>query len=96
VPQSLFYAGLGTAIKESRGGGETMSAAAVAAICIAVFVYIELAVGFGYYMFLLTLGKTADADEAQKRQIRKYSIIAGAAFPVTFAIIIASRAAERK
>ncbi len=73
-----------------------MSMAAVVAACIAVFAYIELGIGFGYYMFLLTSKKTPDADEGQKRQIRKYSIIAGAAFPVTFAIIMASRAAERK
>lgn len=73
-----------------------MSMAAVVAVCIAVFVYIELAIGFGYYMFLLTSKKTQDTDEAQKKQVKKYSIIAGVAFPVTFAIIIANKAAERK
>lgn len=73
-----------------------MSVAAVVAVCIAVFVYIELAIGFGYYMFLLTSKKTQDTDEAQKKQVKKYSIIAGVAFPVTFAIIIANKAAERK
>lgn len=73
-----------------------MSVAAVVAICIAIFVYIELAVGFGYYMFLLTSKKTPKTDEKQKKQIKKYSIIAGAAFPVTFAIIIANKAAERE
>ncbi|MCM1217235.1 MAG: hypothetical protein NC548_22270 [Lachnospiraceae bacterium] len=73
-----------------------MSVAAVVAVCIAVFVYIELAVGFGYYMFLLATKKTQETDETQKRQIKKYSIIAGAAFPVTFAIIMANKAAERK
>lgn len=72
-----------------------MNAAAVVAIIIIAFIYIELAIGFGYYMFLLTSNKTPDADEAQKKQMKKYSIIAGAAFPVTFAIIIASKAAER-
>ncbi|MBD5536884.1 MAG: hypothetical protein HDQ99_14770 [Lachnospiraceae bacterium] len=73
-----------------------MSAAAVIAICIAIFLYMELAIGFGYYMFLLVIKRTPDADEVQKKQIKKYSIIAGAAFPVTFAIIIAKKAAERK
>ena len=73
-----------------------MSVAAVIAVCIAAFVYIELAIGFGYYMFVLTSKKTQDTDEAQKKQIKKYSIIAGVAFPVTFAIIIANKAAERK
>lgn len=73
-----------------------MSAAAVAALCAAGFLYIELAVFFGYYMFLLTSRKTPEADEAQKKQIRKYSIIAGVVFPITFAIIMANKAAERK
>ncbi|MCM1296707.1 MAG: hypothetical protein NC311_14310 [Muribaculaceae bacterium] len=73
-----------------------MSVATVVAVCIAVFVYIELAVGFGYYMFLLATKKTQEADETQKKQIKKYSIIAGAAFPVTFAIIMANKAADRK
>lgn len=73
-----------------------MSVAAVVAVCITVFAYIELAIGFGYYMFLLTAKKTPEADEEQKKQIKKYSIIAGVAFPVTFAIIIANKMAERK
>lgn len=73
-----------------------MSVAAVIAVCLIIFVYAELAIGFGYYMFLLTSKKMKDADETQKRQIRKYSIIAGVAFPVTLAMIIAHRAAERK
>lgn len=73
-----------------------MSAAAVIAICIAIFLYIELAIGFGYYMFLLVIKTMPDTDAAQKKQIKKYSIIAGVAFPVTFAIIIAKKAAERK
>lgn len=73
-----------------------MNGAAVMAVCIVVFVYIELAVGFGYYMFLLVSKKIPEADEAQKKQIKKNSIIAGVAFPVTFAIIMANKAAERK
>ena len=73
-----------------------MSAAAGVAVGIAAFLYIELAIGFGYYMFLLTSKKTPEADETQKKQIKKYSLIAGAAFRVTFAIIMANKAAERK
>ena len=73
-----------------------MSVAAVVAICIVAFVYIELAIGFGYYMFLLTSKKTPDANEIQKKQIKKYSIIAGVFFTVTFAIILANKAAEKR
>lgn len=71
-----------------------MSGLAVAAILAAAFVYIELAVGFGYYMFLRTVKKEKPTGEEEK-QIRRYSIIAGVIFPITFAIIIASKAAER-
>ena len=73
-----------------------MNTVGVIAVCIAVLLYIEFAVGFGYYMFLLISKKTPEADEMQKKQNKKYSIIAGVVFPVTFAIIIANKAAERK
>lgn len=73
-----------------------MNTAGVIAACIAVLLYIELAIGFGYYMFLLISKKIPEEGEMQKKQIKKYSIIAGVAFPVTFAIIIANKAAERK
>lgn len=73
-----------------------MNVVVVAAVFIVVFVYIELAVGFGYYMFLLTSKKTPKASKGQRKQIKKYSIIAGVVFPVTFAIIMANKAAERK
>lgn len=73
-----------------------MSATTIIAIGIVVFVYIELAVGFGYYMFLLTTKKTPEADKTQQKQIKGYSIIAGVVFPITFAIIMANKAAERK
>ena len=82
--------------RKGQRGREDLSAAAGVAVGIAVFLYIELAIGFGYYMFLLTTKKTPDADEKQKKQIKKYSIFAGVAFPVTLAIIIANKAAERK
>lgn len=71
-----------------------MSAAAVVAICLGAFFYIELAIGFGYYMYLKS-SKAAGNDETQQKQNIKYSIIAGVAFPVTLAIIIANKAAER-
>lgn len=71
-----------------------MSGFAVAVVLTSVFIYIELAVGVGYYMYLRTAKKEEDAAE-EKKQIKKYSIIAGAAFPITLAIIIASKAAER-
>lgn len=74
-----------------------MSAAAVVALCVAAFIYAELAIGFGYYMYLIVNKKLAqDAPEKEKKQIVKYSIVAGVAFPVTLAIIIAAKAAERK
>lgn len=71
-----------------------MSAAAVVAICLGAFFYIELAIGFGYYMYLKS-SKAAGGDEKQQKQNIKYSIIAGVAFPVTLAIIIANKAAEK-
>lgn len=73
-----------------------MNALKVIIICVAVVLYIQLAAGFGYYMFLLTSKKIKGANEKQIKQIIRYSIIAGVAFPVTLAIIIASRAAERR
>lgn len=71
-----------------------MTGIAVVGICVAIFVYIEIAIGVGYYMFLLTSKEEREINEEQKKKIRKYSIFAGAAFPVTLAIIIASKAAE--
>lgn len=72
-----------------------MSAAAVVAIAVALFLYIETAIGTGYYMFLITRRTDAD-DEQQKKQLKKYSIIAGVFFPITFTLLIAGHAAERK
>ena len=71
-----------------------MNVAAVTIICVGVFVYAELAIGFGYYMYLKS-SKAAGGDEKQQKQNIKYSIIAGVAFPVTLAIIIANKAAEK-
>lgn len=70
-----------------------MSAAAVVALCVIVFIYIELAIGFGYYMYLRTTRN--EVKKEQSKQIIRYSIMAGAFFPVTFAILMAHKAAER-
>lgn len=80
-----------------------MSMAAGIALCIIIFIYIELAIGFGYYMFLLTtrgLDKPKSKEETEKaaeqiKQIKRYSVLAGAFFPVTFAILMAHKAAKR-
>ena len=72
-----------------------MSAAAVVAVAVAIFLYIEAAIGTGYYMFLVTK-RTYTDNEQQKKQVKKYSIIAGVFFPITFALLIAGHAAERK
>lgn len=74
-----------------------MSAAAGVVVCIVIFLYAELAIGFGYYMYLKVRKNLPDSvTEKEKKQVIKYSIVAGAAFPVTLAVIIASKAAERK
>lgn len=72
-----------------------MNTGAVIAVSVAAFIYMELAIGFGYYMFILTSRKMQETDQQQKKQIRKYSIIAGAVFPITFAIIIANKVAGK-
>ncbi|RKI94304.1 hypothetical protein D7V94_01815 [Parablautia intestinalis] len=66
----------------------------IAVICIIIFVYVELAVFFGYYMYLLT--SKGGEENPDKKQVKRYSIIAGVAFPITFAIIMANKAAERR
>lgn len=74
-----------------------MSAAAVVAIAAAVFLYTEAAIGTGYYMYLITRKKTKqDVTKEERKQLTRYSIIAGLAFPVTFAILFAARAAEKR
>lgn len=54
-----------------------MSTAGLVVACIAVLIYLELAVGIGYYMFLLASKKMPDADEVQRKLLKKYSVIAG-------------------
>ncbi len=73
-----------------------MSTAGLVVACIAVLIYLELAVSIGYYMFLLASKKMPDADEVQRKLLKKYSVIAGVAFPITLAIIFANKAAERR
>lgn len=72
-----------------------MSAAAGVAIAVIAFLYIEIAIGTGYYMFLITGGEKEAQDEEQK-QIKKYSILAGVFFPITFTLLIAGHAAEKR
>lgn len=73
-----------------------MSAAAVVAAVVFVFLYIEAAIGTGYYMYLITGGNAKEAQDEEQKQIKKYSILAGAFFPITFAILIAGNAAGKK
>lgn len=72
-----------------------MSAAAVVAAAVVTVLYIEMAVGTGYYMYLITK-RTGEDGEHEQKQIKRYSILAGAFFPITLAILIAGRAAERR
>ena len=68
-----------------------MNTAAVIAFAVVIFIYVELAIFAGAYMYLKTTQNTAD-----KKKIKKYSVVAGIFFPVTFAIIAAYKATERK
>lgn len=71
-----------------------MSVAAVVILIIAVFLYVELAIFVGAFMYLKATRNTTEAED--KKKIRAYSVIAGIFFPVTFAIIAAYKATERK
>lgn len=71
--------------------------AAVIIIGILVFIYIELAVGIGYYMYrIVTKKQDNEVNDQEKKQIVKYSVISGVAFPVTVAILIAGKIAEKR
>lgn len=73
-----------------------MSIVAVVAAVVATVLYIEIAVGTGYYMYLITKGEGEAGEDGEQKQIKRYSILAGVFFPITLAILIAGRAAERR
>lgn len=73
-----------------------MSAVAGVAVAAIIFLYIEAAIGTGYYMFLITGGNAKEAQDEEQKQIKKYSILAGVFFPITFALLIAGHAAGKK
>lgn len=63
-------------------------------IIVAVFLYVELVIFAGAFMYLKATRNTPETED--KKKIRAYSVIAGIFFPVTFAIIAAYKATERK
>lgn len=71
-----------------------MNMAAAITFAVAIFIYVELAIFAGAYMYLKTTQNTAEDED--KKKIKKYSVVAGIFFPVTFAIIAAYKATERK
>lgn len=71
-----------------------MSVAAVVVLVVLAFAYVELAIFAGAYMYLKATQNTQDKED--KKKIRAYSVAAGIFFPVTFAIIAAYKATERK
>lgn len=71
-----------------------MNAAAVVVLAVLAFVYVELAIFAGAYMYLKA-SQQEDKKE-DKKKIRAYSVVAGIFFPVTFAIMAAYKATERK
>lgn len=73
-----------------------MSVAAVVVLAVLAFVYVELAIFAGAYMYLKAAQNTQEQDKEDKTKIRAYSVAAGIFFPVTFAIIAAYKATERK
>lgn len=67
-----------------------MSTLVAVLLGVAVFVYVELAIFTGQYMYIKT--SKQETSEKEKRQLVKYSVAAGIAFPITFAILAAYKA----
>lgn len=69
-------------------------------LCVGIFAYIELAIFTGCYMYMKAAGQEikTEAEEWQedRRNLIRYSVAAGVMFPITFAILAAHKAAERK
>lgn len=70
-------------------------------LCVGIFAYSELAIFTGCYMYMKAAGtqiKQEDTEEqkAERKNMIRYSVAAGVMFPITFAIIAAHKAAERK
>nr|DAM20948.1 MAG TPA: Cytochrome oxidase c assembly [Caudoviricetes sp.] len=77
-----------------------MGIAGTVLLCVGIFAYIELAIFTGCYMYMKAAGQeikteTKEQQEDRKNMIR-YSVAAGVVFPITFAILAAHKAAERK
>ena len=71
-----------------------MSVAAVVILAVLAFAYMELAIFAGAYMYLKAIQQEYRKED--KKKIRAYSVAAGIFFPVTFAIMAAYKATERR
>lgn len=69
-------------------------------LCVGIFAYIELAIFTGCYMYMKAAGQEiktkAEKQQEDRRNMIRYSVAAGVMFPITFAILAAHKAAERK
>lgn len=69
-------------------------------LCAGIIAYIELAIFTGCYMYMKAAGQEIKTEAEEQREDRRhmirYSVAAGVMFPITFAILAAHKAAERK